>query len=217
MSRHFKYDSPSEQLRKVYGANGQIGGFGSISLNTAIEVQDKLLKECTIEQIEKLKTGLAALVEFLKQLNLILSITTFILTLMISPITFYLQQSFKTVDWKHEIRALVVREELNLAKGENERGKILLEYVNQIEADEKDYNKALSDFQNQFYFILQILIYPLIFVFILLFLRYRWLLSAHAYLEDAHKMKELELKKKQESLMKINMWREKKLGALIKE
>ncbi|MNN48590.1 hypothetical protein D3C81_1630780 [compost metagenome] len=92
-----------------------------------------------------------------------------------------------------------------------------MDYVNQIEVDEKDFNKALSDLQDQFYYMLQILIYPLIFVFILLFLRYRWLLSAHAYLEDAHKMKESELKKQQESLMKINMWREKKLGTLIKE
>lgn len=205
LSSGFKHDSASRQLRKVYGANGWIGGFGAISLNTATEVQDKLVKECTIEQIGQLKTGLGAQVEFMKQLNLILSITIFVLTLIITPVNFYIQQSMKTIDWKHEIRSLVVREELNLAKDGGERAKILLDYANQIKIDEKDYNQSLSNLQDQFYSMLRIIAITFLVPFIFLFFRYRWLLSAHAYLEDALKLKESKQKKKQESLRQIRM------------
>jgi hypothetical protein len=201
----FKYESASRVLRKDYGANGFFWIFGSISLNAAIRVKNSMIQNNSLNDIAVLKSGIDSQVEFGKQVNLILTICTFILTTILAPLTFYLQQSVKTIDWNHELKILVAKEELAEARNETEKNKILLELINQVNKDAKDFHEGLNKLQDQQGNMLAAIVVPFLFAFILVLLRYKWLLSLSSCVGRAY-----EEKKEQKS--KSSARREEKLN-----
>lgn len=152
--------------------------------------QKKVVQEHSLDEILTLKSGIEAQVEFGKQINLIIAITTFILSTILAPLTFYLQQSIKTVDWKHELRTMVAREDLNNAANAQEKYNILLALVQQIDKDSEDYNIALRELQDQQNYMLAGIIIPFLFLFLIFLMRYKWLSSLSACIRDAYDEKE---------------------------
>ncbi|KOR88295.1 hypothetical protein [Paenibacillus solani] len=193
----FKHETASKVLKVDYNANGFLWMFGSISLDTEINVRKRLVRENDLSKIASLKSGIDSQVEFGKQINIIFAISTFILSTILAPLTFYLQQSIKTIDWQHEVRMVVTKEELSIAKNNVEKEAILSKLTDQISEDSDNYHEGLLKMQDLQSKMLLIIFIPLIFIFVAAIMRFKWLLSLSTCVENAFtEKKEQELKSK---------------------
>ncbi|KOP64303.1 hypothetical protein AMS62_02810 [Bacillus sp. FJAT-18019] len=162
-----------------------------------INVRKRLVRENDLSKIASLKSGIDSQVEFGKQINIIFAISTFILSTILAPLTFYLQQSIKTIDWQHEVRMVVTKEELSIAKNNVEKEAILSKLTDQISEDSDNYHEGLLKMQDLQSKMLLIIFIPLIFIFVAAIMRFKWLLSLSTCVENAFtEKKEQELKSK---------------------
>ncbi|OMD43534.1 hypothetical protein [Paenibacillus odorifer] len=155
-----------------------------------------------MSEIGTLKSSIESQVEFSKQLSVILSIIIFTLTTILAPLSFYLQQSIKTADWKHEVNMSLLKDSLGKAK-EGPNLKVAQEQiVDQVQKDAQVYNDSLLELQDQHNDLLVKIITPVLVFFISLLLRYKWLSSlsgcvSAAYIEK-EKMIDIENEKRDE-------------------
>ncbi|WP_068779277.1 hypothetical protein [Paenibacillus sp. GM2] len=201
----FKHESASRVLYSHYHATGLLWIFGSISLNNAIRVRKALVQENSLSELIALKSGIETQVEFGKQINLMIAICTFVLSTILAPLTFYLQQSVKPIDWQHELRIMIAKEELAITQNSTEKENVLIRLKETIDKDIKEYQSGLLRLQKHQGNMLVTIIVPFILIFMFVFLRYKWLFSLNACVGDAYNVKKeyvTEIKKQRENNLK---------------
>ncbi|WP_342419486.1 hypothetical protein [Paenibacillus sp. FSL H8-0168] len=196
----FKAGSAGRHIRLEYGANGHFMALGSISLETFSKVRKKLVNEATIEEIRDLRAGIASQVKFSQQLTLILAITSFILTFALSPITFYLQQFSKTIDWTHEYIVILHKEKLQNINSIEEKEQYLSD---ELKKEKTNYNAELSKLQDAHLEEISKIIAPLVLIFAALIYRNKWLYSLEQCINEAFIEKSELLKKTKEQREKV--------------
>lgn len=182
----FKENSSSERLKTRYGAEGFISSFGAMNLSTVHQVKQRLIESESLSELGSIRSGIEAQLDFFKQLSIILAIVTFLISTILNPLTFYLQQSLKPVDWIHQAKMGVIETAASNLP-ESERENYIATHLN-IEIEE--YTAELHNVQKAHYKMLSFMVIPLIFIFFLLFAKYKWLGSVFTCVNEAFKEKE---------------------------
>lgn len=207
MEERFTEMSSAELIRKVYKANGLIGGFGAIRLNTDKDLKKELISKNSLSQLGSIRAGLTSSIEMFKQLGIIFAVFTFILTTIFSTLPMYMPQFFKTADWTHQLHLQSV-ESATTDMTEKEKQKYIIDKHNE---EVTSYNKELSDVQTEHLDMLMIVILPMLGVITLAFFRFKWLLSVQACVNEAYQEKEKFLQEEKDKLKMIKELRESRL------
>ncbi|SEB27506.1 hypothetical protein [Paenibacillus sp. 276b] len=186
MTKIFKENSSSHHLRTRYKAVGWISGYGAISLSTVHQVKQKLIEKETLSELGSIRSGIEAQLDFFKQISIVLAIVTFLVSTILNPLTFYLQQSLKSVDWTHQARTEIIENRASDMEPDNHENLIATHLNEEVE----EYNKELHKLQEAHNWMLFSILFPMLVVFALLFAKYRWLTSAYTCVNEAFKEKE---------------------------
>lgn len=157
-----------------------------MNLSTAHQVKQKLIESETLSQLGSIRSGVESQLDFFKQISIILAIVTFLISTILNPLTFYLQQSLKSVDWTHQARIGVVETAVSNLE-QHERDNYIATYINEEIAE---YNSELHKVQKAHYSMLSFILIPLLLIFFLLFAKYKWLGSVFTCVNEAYKEKE---------------------------
>lgn len=207
MEERFTKMSSAALLRKVYKANGLIGGFGAISLNTDRDLKRELIAKNSLSQLGSIKSGLVSSIEMFKQLGIMIAIVTFVVTTIFSTLPMYMPQFFKTVDWTHQLHLQSVESATTDMTEEEKQKYIAIKHDEEV----KSYNQELNDVQTEHLDMLMIVILPMLGVIALAFFRFKWLLSVQACVNEAYQEKEKFLHEEKDKLRMIRELRESRL------
>lgn len=210
MVKEFKERSSSHRLRIRYKANGSIAGFGALTLSTIHQVKARLIEDETLSELGSMRSGIEAQMDFFKQLSIVFAIATFLLSTILNPLTFYLQQSLKSVDWTHQARNEILGIRTSNLKHDERENSIATHLNEEVE----EYNSELHKLQELHSTMLSFMLIPLLLVFFLLFARYRWLGSASTCINEAFREKERLLNAESLRIDKLRQYREIKLRKL---
>lgn len=202
----FKYASASRQIRKQYSRKLEGGfPFWSISLNDSEIIKENLINDCSLSDIRTLKSSIQSQLDFAKQLSLIITITTFFLTFIFSPLTFYLQQSTKAYDWQHDAIMTIVKEEMSEIEDKDKRQNFLLNSTKSLIEKQNEDWKKVEDFH---YLQLAIILIPSIAFFLILLFRFKWISSLSECINQTLEEKTIQERKESDLLSKIQIERE---------
>ncbi|GGN99781.1 hypothetical protein [Saccharibacillus kuerlensis] len=204
MEERFREISSTKLLRKSYKATGLAWGFGKISLNTDYRVKKELITENSFSQLGSIKSGLVSSVETFKQLGIVFAIITFLLTTILGTLPMYMPQYFRTVDWTHQVNLLLIEDAISGMSNDEKQKYIIDKHDEEVSS----YNQELSDVQNEHYNMLNIILWPIVIIFAVIFFRFRWLLSVQACVNEAYQEKEKIIQEEKEKLQKIKQRRE---------
>ncbi|MDH2330471.1 hypothetical protein [Paenibacillus polymyxa] len=190
----FRAESTGRHLRLKYGAVGYIKAMGGMSIKTSREVRRKLVTEATLEDLRDFRAGITSQVKFSQQITLSLTIVSFVLTLLFSPVIFYLQQSLKVADWQHQY-IFEIHKEVVQSLNTDEK----IAYLKKAMAQESNgYNEQLHLLEEHHLNSLASIVVPTACIFALLIYRNKWLYSVEQCVIEAFEEKKELIEKEKE-------------------
>lgn len=206
----FKYKKASSYLLKEFGATGSsIGRFGSISLNTSLQLKRKLKEEHPdLIELSTIKGAISAEAEGVKLINIFLAIITLVISLISTPTTLYLSMATKPVDWMHEAQMYMYKEVLPSVGEATEQAQYLSDAISDDIAEYISSVRSIQSSQSLFIVVISVSILVGFFVF---FLHYKWIMSLKECVDNAYTEQEkLLVEKKEEDIRAAALIKEKK-------
>ncbi|WP_458121995.1 hypothetical protein [Paenibacillus sp. Z6-24] len=198
MKTNINNESASDYLRRKY----RVGKFlnqelGSISKNQDLFLRRKLVQVETFENLRSIFSGIEARYESMKQLNLIVTIALFFVTILLGNFSFYLQHTMKQVDWAHEMAMLKLKAKIDLFKTIpvlGEKGYLynaeISAYTESLNKQSSSYIDLLGDINSIYFLIISVILLYLAFFIFGKWYQYLWVSSIYACVKEAYKQKE---------------------------
>ncbi|MNW41915.1 hypothetical protein D3C74_190700 [compost metagenome] len=104
----------SRYLKGKYDLKPSI--FGDISMEKGEIFKRKLIADHTYDELKAIKTSINVQTSSGQSLGVIMAIISLFFSTALMPLTFYLQQSVKPIDWWHETKMMLYKENIGEEK-----------------------------------------------------------------------------------------------------